>query len=79
MKVKYINNREKLGIDYDWTLIRKEYNKLGVPSDYYDIPWKAIQEGKMECPEMPHAETIRIMKILDDIRKSWNYEIPWIE
>ena len=40
---------------------------------------KAIQEGKLECPEMPHAETIRIMKILDDIRKSWNYEIPWIE
>ena len=40
---------------------------------------KAIQEGKLECPEMPHAETIRIMKIMDDIRKSWNYEIPWIE
>ena len=40
---------------------------------------KAIHEGKTECPEMPHAETIRIMKILDDIRKSWNYEIPCIE
>ena len=40
---------------------------------------KAIHEGKTECPEMPHAETIKIMKIMDDIRKSWNYEIPCIE
>ena len=46
---------------------------------YLVVVLKAIQEGKLECPEMPHAETIRIMKIMDDIRKSWNYEIPCIE
>lgn len=37
---------------------------------------KAMQEGKIECPEMPHSETIRVMKIMDEMRKSWGYEIP---
>lgn len=37
---------------------------------------KAIEEGKTECPEMPHSETIRVMKIMDEMRKSWGYEIP---
>ena len=55
-----------------------EFKKLGYEYEVESC-MKAIQEGKLECPEMPHAETIRIMKIMDDIRKSWNYEIPCIE
>ena len=82
MQVQNINNPEKI------TVFDTEHNEVAsyvVPeqiSGYeYEVEscMKAIQEGKLECPEMPHAETIRIMKILDDIRKSWNYEIPWIE
>lgn len=57
MKIKYINNKESLGIDYDWNLIRKEYNKLGVPSDYYDIPWKAIQEGNKYIMSLSERST----------------------
>ena len=82
MQVQNINNPEKITVfDTD----HKEVASYVVPeqiSGYeYEVEscMKAIQEGKLECPEMPHAETIRIMKILDDIRKSWNYEIPWIE
>lgn len=33
-KIKYIDNDETLGIDYDWNLISKEYKKLGVPKEY---------------------------------------------
>ena len=40
---------------------------------------KALEEGKIECPEMPHAETVRIMEIMDGLRKSWAYEIPEVE
>ena len=40
---------------------------------------KALEEGKIECPEMPHAETVRIMEIMDGLRKSWGYEIPEVE
>lgn len=37
---------------------------------------KAIEEGRLECPEMPHRETIRVMEIMDEMRRSWGYEIP---
>lgn len=82
MQVQNINNPEKITV---FDTEHKEVASYVVPeqiSGYeYEVEscMKAIQEGKLECPEMPHAETIRIMKILDDIRKSWNYEIPWIE
>ena len=82
MQVQNINNPEKITVfDTD----HKEVASYVVPeqiSGYeYEVESckKANHEGKPECPEMPHAETIRIMKILDDIRKSWNYEIPCIE
>ena len=82
MQVQNINNPEKITV---FDTEHKEVASYVVPeqiSGYeYEVEscMKAIQEGKPECPEMPHAETIRIMKILDDIRKSWNYEIPCIE
>lgn len=37
---------------------------------------RAIETKALECPEIPHAETIKIMEILDSIRKDWGYEIP---
>lgn len=40
---------------------------------------KAIREGRTECPEMPHKETVRVMKLLDGIRESWGYQIPDIQ
>ena len=82
MQVQNINNPEKITV---FDTEHKEVASYVVPeqiSGYeYEVESckKAIHEGKPECPEMPHAETIRIMKIMDDIRKSWNYEIPCIE
>jgi hypothetical protein len=32
---------------------------------------KAIEEGRPECPEMPHAEIIKIMELMDSIQKTW--------
>ena len=32
---------------------------------------KALEEGKLECEEMPHAHTIKIMQIIEDIREQW--------
>ena len=37
---------------------------------------KAIEEGKIECPEMPHAEILRVMKLMDDIRNTWGMKLP---
>ncbi len=35
-KIKYINNDPTLGIDYDWKLIKKEFNKLGIPEGVFN-------------------------------------------
>jgi predicted dehydrogenase len=32
---------------------------------------KAIVAGKIECEEMPHEETLSIMRIVHKLRKSW--------
>ncbi len=65
------------------------YNNAGEKLSYYkkekqitgyeyevSAAFKALSEGWKECPEMPHEETIKVMEIMDGIRKSWGYEIP---
>jgi predicted dehydrogenase len=36
---------------------------------------KAIKAGKIECPEMPHSEIIRVMEICDQLRDSWGVKL----
>ncbi len=38
---------------------------------------KAIAEGETECAEMPHSETLRVMKIMDSLRKEWGIRYPF--
>lgn len=37
---------------------------------------RAIRAGQVECPEIPHSETLRIMKILDAVREQWGFKLP---
>lgn len=37
---------------------------------------KAISQGWIECPEMPHSETLRMLNMMDFIRKSNNIVFP---
>lgn len=37
---------------------------------------RAIEEGRYECEEMPHAETIRVMELLDSLRAAWGVKFP---
>ena len=48
MKIKYFENNKQYGIDYDWTLIAKEYNKLGIPNNVYN-PVKAHNLSCGKC------------------------------
>ena len=38
---------------------------------------KAIRSRQIECAEMPHAESLRVMKIMDSIRKEWGIVFPF--
>ena len=37
---------------------------------------QAVENGKYECPQMPHTETLRIMKLMDQIREMWGMTFP---
>lgn len=37
---------------------------------------EAIEKGWLESPYMPHAETLRIMRQMDDLRKAWGVFYP---
>lgn len=36
----------------------------------------AIEQGKVECEAMPHAETVRVMQVMDDLRARWGLVYP---
>ena len=38
---------------------------------------KAKAEGRVECPEMPHAETVRVMALMDTLRAQWHMVYPF--
>lgn len=38
---------------------------------------RAIEDGKTECEDMPHAETLTIMKQMDSLRQEWGIKYPF--
>lgn len=37
---------------------------------------KAIDLGKLECPEMPHKDTVFMLELMDDLRIQWGMKYP---
>ena len=37
---------------------------------------RAIREGKTECPEMPHRDTLRMLRQMDRLRQDWGLRYP---
>ncbi len=38
---------------------------------------RAIRSHQIECEEMPHSETLRVMRIMDQLRKDWGIVYPF--
>lgn len=38
---------------------------------------RAISEGRTECPEMPHTDTVRMLKLMDKLRADWGMKYPF--
>ena len=38
---------------------------------------EAVSQGKKECPQMPHAETLQVMELLDSLRREWGVVYPF--
>ena len=37
----------------------------------------AILDGLTECAAMPHADTVRIMELMDQVRDQWGLAYPF--
>lgn len=79
LEVQNINNCEEIRV---FDLDRKMVARYEVPEQIngyeYEVMacMKAIQEGKIECEEMPHSETLRVMELMDSIRADWGMKYP---
>ena len=78
LEVQNINNPEAVRL-YEYTpaknpSLKKEYKIPEQITGYeYELAAcaSAIEKGQIECPEMPHRETIEIMRQMDLIAKIW--------
>lgn len=80
--IENINNPQKITVyepDRDVPRIRKE---IVVPKQVTGYEYEvlacmdAIEAKKTECEDMPHTETIEIMRQMDAIRKQWGITFP---
>lgn len=78
--IENINNFESIAV-YDSSYKKlAEYKRPKQISGYeYEVEAcvRAIREHQMECVEMPHSETIRVMKLMDSLRKEWGIVYPF--
>lgn len=79
IEVQNINNCEEIRIfDVNGMLV----SRIPVPEQINGYEYevlsciKALEEGRIECEEMPHSETLRVMELLDGIRKEWGMQFP---
>lgn len=80
LEVQNINNCEEIRL-YD--LAHKLVETYPVPEQINGYEYeviaciKAIEEGKIECEEMPHEETLWVMRLMDRIRNEWGMTYPF--
>lgn len=80
IEIENINNYEMVRV---FNLERKIVAEYTAPTQItgyeYEVQsvMRAIREGRIECPEMPHSEILRMMQLMDSIRSAWNIEFPF--
>ncbi len=81
--VQNINNPQRITVyepDRNSYTIRKDITVPEQITGYeYEVEAckKALEEGRIECEEMPHSETITILKQMDEIRKQFGIVFPF--
>lgn len=78
--VENINNFESITV-YDASYKKIAFYKAPKQISGYEYEVeasiRAVREKKLECPQMPHSETLRVMKLMDGIRREWNIVYPF--
>lgn len=80
IKVQNINNCEGIEVyNLDRECIAKYETPKQITGYEYEVmaAMRDIKAGKLECEEMPHQETIRIMEFMDALRAEWGIKYPF--
>ena len=75
-----INNVEKIEVyDFEHKLIKEVPVPKQINGYEYEVLacQRVLAEGGLECEEMPHSETIRIMEWMDKLRADWGIKYPF--
>lgn len=80
IEVENINNPESVKV---YNLERRVVAEYIAPTQITGYEYEvlsaidAINEGRIECPEMPHSETLLMMRLMDSIRAAWGIKFPF--
>lgn len=80
MVIENINNYESFTVynkDRKKILYRKAPKQITGYEYEVMACMQALKNGALECPQMPHKETIRVMEFMDDLRKEWGVVYPF--
>lgn len=78
--VEGVNRLRSIKIfDSDWNLIKVVEKEEQISGYEYEVEAcvKAVKTGKVECEEMRHAQTLRMMRLMDEIRKKMGVIYPF--
>ncbi len=79
IEVVNINNPEAIRVfDLDNTLIKEIVQPPQITGFEYQVEasMAAIKAGKVEPHQMPHSEIIRVMEVMDGLRREWGLRYP---
>ena len=80
MVIENINNFESLTVyDTGYRPVKKIERPEQISGYEYEVEAciRALSEGKLECEEMPHEETLRVMELMDALREEWGVKFPF--
>lgn len=75
-----INNIDKIKIYSPDRELVKELNPPAQITGFEDevrASVKALQEGKTQCPQIPHSEILHMMRLMDSLREDWGIQFPF--
>ena len=81
--VENINNPQVIRVYASDGLTRELTREIAVPEQISGYEYellsckRAIEAGALECPEMPHAETLELMRQIDEIRRQFGVVFPF--
>lgn len=82
LTVDNVNNPQVIEL-YQLPDVEKPVQVIPVPQQITGYEYqveaclRAMGEGKLECEEMPHSESLHIMQVMDSLRASWGMKYPF--